>query len=229
MQTGPAHIDQLKQQMKATWMAGDFGRIAKYTEAEGERFIERLHIQPGVELLDIACGTGNLSIPAARSGANVIGEDIATNLLDQARVRASTEGLKVEFRVGDAELLPFQNGQFDVVVSMFGAMFAPRPDLVASELVRVCRPAGTVAMANWTPEGFVGKSLAITSRFVPPPDGLESPVLWGKDEVVKERFARLGWRAEVTRAHVEFKYPFGEASVRQYFGPTQAAFSRLDE
>ncbi len=232
MQAVP-QIDSLKQQMKTTWMAGEFGQIAKYTEAEAVRFIERLDIRPGMELLDVACGTGNLSIPAARKGANVIGVDIATNLLEQARGKASGEGLKAEFRLGDAEELPFQNGQFDVVVSMFGAMFAPRPELVASELVRVCRPAGVIAMANWTPEGFVGKNFAITSRHVPPPEGVEPPVLWGKEEVVRERFAKLGWKVQATRRDAELKYPFGGAAVvqffRQYFGPTQAAFSRLDE
>ena len=127
----PPQMEQMKKNMKATWMAGDFGQIAKFNAAEGARFIERLNIKRGAELLDVACGTGNLAIPAARQGANVIGVDIATNLLEQARARAAEEGLKADFREGDAEALPFPDAQFDVVVSMFGAMFAPRPALVA--------------------------------------------------------------------------------------------------
>jgi ubiquinone/menaquinone biosynthesis C-methylase UbiE len=162
----------------------------------------------------------------------VIGVDIATNLLEQARVRAANEGLKAEFREGDAEALAFPDAQFDAVISMFGAMFAPRPALVAAELTRVCKPNGFVAMANWTPTGFVGKNFAINARHVPPPEGLEPPVLWGKDEVVTERFAKVGWRVQTTRRIMEFEFPFGAAEVvkffREYFGPTKVAFSRLD-
>jgi SAM-dependent methyltransferase len=233
MGTPMPQIDQLKQNMKAAWIAGDFGQIAKYSEGEAANFIERLNIKPGSEVLDVACGTGNLAIPAARLGAKVIGVDIATNLLEQARTRAANEGLKAEFREGDAEKLPFPDAQFDVVVSMFGAMFAPRPALVAGELVRVCRPDGLIAMANWTPGGFVGENFRITTRYLPPPANLDPPVLWGDEEVVKERFATLGWKVETFRRYLGFKYPFGAAEVvklfREYFGPTKVAFSRLDQ
>jgi ubiquinone/menaquinone biosynthesis C-methylase UbiE len=233
MGTPMPQMEQLKKNMKAAWMAGDFGRIAKFNEAEGVHFVEGLKIKKGSEVLDVACGTGNLAIPAARQGANVTGVDIATNLLEQARVRAANEGLKAEFREGDAEALPFSEGQFDLVVSMFGAMFAPRPALVASELVRVCRADGLVAMANWTPTGFVGKNFAINARYLPPPENLDPPVLWGKEEVVKERFAKVGWTAETIRRQLQFKFPFGAVEVvklfREYFGPTKVAFSRLDE
>jgi SAM-dependent methyltransferase len=232
MGTSGPHIEQLKQNMKAAWMAGDFGQIARYSAEEAENFVERLHLKPSLEVLDVACGTGNLAIPAARLGAKVIGVDIATNLLEQARVRAASEGLNAEFRDGDGEKLAFADAQFDVVMSMFGAMFAPRPALVAAELVRVCRPDGLIAMANWTPTGFIGKNFAVTARYLPPPENLEPPVLWGKEEVVKDRFGELGWEVQVTRQHLEFKYPFGAAEVvklfREYFGPTKVAFSRLD-
>jgi len=232
MGTPAPQLEQMKQGMKATWMAGDFGQIAKYTAAAADDFIEGLHIKSGADLLDVACGTGNLAIPAARRGANVVGVDIATNLLEQARARAASEGLKAEFLEGDAEKLPFPDARFDVVVSMFGAMFAPRPALAAAELVRVCRPDGVIAMANWTPTGFVGKNFAINARYLPPPENLEPPVLWGKEEVVRERFAKLGWDVEAKPVNVEFKYPFGAAEVvklfREYFGPTKVAFSRLD-
>jgi len=218
---------------KVAWMAGDFGQIAKYNETEGVGFVERVRIQKGSDVLDVACGTGNLAIPAARAGANVVGVDIATNLLEQARERAAKEGLKAEFREGDAEALPFGDAQFNAVISMFGAMFAPRPALVAAELTRVCCPDGFIAMANWTPTGFVGKNFAINARHVPPPEGLEPPVLWGKEEVVRERFGKLGWKVQATPRIMEFKFPFGAAEVvnffREYFGPTKIAFSRLDE
>jgi ubiquinone/menaquinone biosynthesis C-methylase UbiE len=232
MGTPAPQMEQMKQSMKAAWMAGDFGQIAKYTEAAASVFIERLHLASGSDLLDVACGTGNLAIPAARLGANVVGVDIATNLLEQARGRAASEGLKAEFLEGDVEKLPFPDARFDAVVSMFGAMFAPRPALAAAEMVRVCRPDGLIAMANWTPGGFVGENFAITARYLPPPENLEPPVLWGKEEVVRERFAKLGWKVEARPVNVEFKYPFGAAEVvklfREYFGPTKVAFSRLD-
>jgi ubiquinone/menaquinone biosynthesis C-methylase UbiE len=232
MGTSGPPIEQLKNNMKSAWMAGDFGQIAKYNAAEGEWFIERLNLRAGSDVLDVACGTGNLAIPAARKGAKVTGVDIATNLLEQARARAAAEGLKADFREGDAEALPFPDAQFDTVVSMYGAMFAPRPALVAAELTRVCRANGLVAMANWTPSGFVGKNFAINAKYLPPPEGLEPPVWWGKEDLVKERFAKVGWKAETTPRYLEFAFPFPAAEVvqffREYFGPTKVAFSRLD-
>jgi ubiquinone/menaquinone biosynthesis C-methylase UbiE len=229
----PATLERVKQGMQAAWSAGDFGQIAKYTAAEGELFISRLPIRAGLDILDVACGTGNLAIPAARTGARVIGVDIAENLLVQARARAAAENLNATFQYGDAEALQFPDASFDVVVSMYGAMFAPRPEVVARELVRVVRPGGLIAMANWTPEGFVGKSFAVTGRIAPPPVDLPKPVLWGMENIVKERFAAVGCAVETHRRHVHFKYPFPPKQVveffRQYFGPTQIAYSRLDD
>ena len=135
-------------------MAGDFGQIARLNEARASNSSIAWNLKPGMKVLDVACGTGNTSIPAAKTGADVTGLDIAPNLLEQARKRAQVEGLKIEFIEGDAEQLPQADASFDAVISMFGAMFAPRPELVASELLRVCRPGGFVAMGNWTPEGF---------------------------------------------------------------------------
>ena len=221
----------LKQRMKSTWMAGDFVQIARINERSAEEFVGRLGLHPGMRVLDVACGTGNQSVPAARTGANVVGLDIAPNLPEQARERARKENLNVTFVEGDAEQLPYGNGQFDVVLTMFGAMFAPRPERVASELLRVCRPAGLVAMGNWTPGGFVGKSFAVTSRHVPPPPGVVPPVLWGDESVVAERF---GTRAQLQMARrmMEFDFPYGPEKVvdlfKTYFGPTKMAFERLD-
>ena len=232
MHTSSPEIDQLKSRMKATWMAGDFGQIANFTVQAAEEFVQRLGIAPGSKVLDVACGTGNTAIPAARTGADVVGVDIATNLLEQARQRATAENLSVRFQEGDAEDLPFPDHSFDVVLTMFGAMFAPRPEKVAAELTRVCRPGGMVAMANWTPEGFVGKNFAVTAKMVPPPP-VPAPVLWGDDAVVRQRFGPKAKEISCIRQHCNFLFPFPPKEVvglfRQYFGPTQMAFSRLDQ
>jgi ubiquinone/menaquinone biosynthesis C-methylase UbiE len=225
-------LEQLKQRMRGTWMAGDFGQIAQYSAKGAEEFVNRLAISPGMRVLDVACGTGNLAIPAARRGAKVTGVDIAPNLLEQARQRAAEQGLPATFEEGDAEQLAYPDGQFDLVMSMFGAMFAPRPERVASELARVCRQGGTIVMANWTPEGFVGKTFILTGRYVPPPQGMPAPVLWGVENVVQERLGKYTSKTEMARRAISFDYPFPPRQVvqffRDYFGPTQMAFSKLD-
>jgi len=225
-------LDQLKSAMKSAWMAGDFGEVAKFTAFEAENFISRIGIQPGSRVLDVACGTGNTAIPAARGGADVTGVDIATNLLAQAAKRASAENLRARFQEGDAEQLPFSDGEFDYVVTMYGAMFAPRPDRVAAELLRVCKPGGTIAMANWTPEGFVGKTFRAMAEHVPPPPGIPAPILWGKEDVVRERFGGGVSTLRAERRPARFEYPFPPEQVveffREYFGPTKTAFSKLD-
>jgi ubiquinone/menaquinone biosynthesis C-methylase UbiE len=232
----PDGLAELKQRLRASWIAGDFGQIAKLNANEAEGFIARINLKPGMKVLDVACGTGNQSIPAARTGAQVTGLDIAPNLLEQARQRAQAENLKIEFVEGDAEKLPYSAGQFDVVLSMFGAMFAPRPEVVASELKRVCRPGGLIAMGNWTPEGFVGQMFQITARHAPPPPGMQPPSLWGVEKVVAERLATGAGkiaRLETNKRELLFDYPFGPADAvaffRKYFGPTQTTFARLDE
>jgi SAM-dependent methyltransferase len=224
---------QLKSGMKASWMAGDFGRIASFTAAGAEEFVHRIPVKAGSRVLDVACGTGNTAIPAARASASVTGVDIASNLLAQARQRAAAEHLDIRFDEGDAEELPFPDRSFDVVLSMFGAMFAPRPERVAAELLRVCKPGGTIAMANWTPQGFVGKSFQITSKMLPPPPGLPAPVLWGDESTVRQRLSSGCSSLDLTPTKIWFHYPFSPAKTveffRQYFGPTQVAFSRLDQ
>lgn len=227
-----AGFAQLKERMRSTWIAGDFGRIAEHMTQIGEEFVEQLNIEPGMKVLDVACGTGNTALPAARSGAQVIGVDIAANLLEQARKRAAEEGLPVRFDEGDAEQLPYADGEFDVVLTMFGAMFAPRPERVAAELARVCRQGGRVAMANWTREGFIGKMFALGARYLPPPEGLPPPVLWGDEKTVRERFAGVASGVETVRRPIEMRFPFPPRDVvqyfRDYFGPTKVAFARLD-
>jgi SAM-dependent methyltransferase len=227
-----SEFDALKKNLRGIWMAGDFGQIARYSAKEGEDFVNRLPIGPGMRVLDVACGTGNLSIPAARKGAAVTGVDIATNLLEQARERAAAEHLQAHFEEGDAEQLPCADATFDVVTSMFGAMFAPRPDRVASELIGVCRPGGVIAMANWTPTGFAGKMFAIGGRYLPPPEGVPPPVLWGDEETVRRRFGTAVSDLKMTVRTLAIYFPFPPREVvqlfREYFGPTRITFSKLD-
>jgi 2-polyprenyl-3-methyl-5-hydroxy-6-metoxy-1,4-benzoquinol methylase len=229
----PVDLEGIKVRVKATWMAGDYGRIAQFTEATASDFIARRHIKPGMQVLDVACGTGNLCVPAAKTGAIVTGVDIATNLLDQARSRAALERVDIKFEEGDAEQLSHETGAFDLVVSMFGAMFAPRPDLVASELSRVCRPGGQIAMANWTPTGFIGSLLAVTSKYVSAPVGMPSPLLWGDEETVRARLCEHVTDLEVTRTMASLQFPFSIADTvefyRVHYGPTLRAFAGLIE
>src|SRR5215203_2319555 len=180
-------MEALKTKLKATWMAGDFARIAESFSNGAAEFVERLNLKPGMTVLDVACGTGNQSIPAARAGALVTGVDIAPNLLEQARKWAENEGLEIRFDEGDAENLPYTDAGFDAVVSMFGAMFAPRPERITSEILRVCRAGGLVALANWTPTGFIGQMFKTTGKHVAPPAAMPSPLLWGDEKTVRER------------------------------------------
>jgi len=233
MSTPGSGIEPLKERLKATWMAGDFGQLAKVIEGCAEEFVDRLSLAAGDRVLDVACGSGNLAIPAARAGAAVTGVDIATNLVEQARERAKSEGLTIEFDEGDAEQLPYADGSFDTVVTMFGAMFAPRPDLAAAELIRVCKPGGRIAMANWTPSGFAGEMFKINSKHVAPPPNMPSPVKWGDEETVRERLKDGVSNLQMARRTCVFKFPFPPAEVveffRTYFGPTKNSFAALDE
>jgi SAM-dependent methyltransferase len=226
-------IEKIKAGMRATWMAGDFGVVAKTITKGAEAFVGRVPIPAGARVLDVACGTGNLAIPLARKGMEVIGVDIAPNLLEQGRGRATTEGLKVKFDEGDAEQLPYLDGSFDAVVTMFGAMFAPRPEIVASELVRVLKQGGLLAMANWTPGGFTGQMFRVGSKHAAPPPGLAPPVLWGDDATVRQRLAPGFSEIQTEVIRIDFELPMNPAGAvdffRKYFGPTQVAFGRLDE
>ena len=224
-------MENLKNKLRATWMAGDFGQIARGYAIGAREFVERLGLGKGMRVLDAACGTGNLSFPAARTGARVIGIDIAPNLIRQATDLNEAEKLNADFDIGDVEDMPYDDASFDVVMTMFGAMFAPRPDVTAAELVRVCKPGGLIAMANWTPEGFIGQMFKTTGKHVPPPAGMPSPILWGTEDAVRERFAGTA-KIETTKRTLWFTFPFGTNDTveffRMYYGPTQKAFAALD-
>jgi SAM-dependent methyltransferase len=226
-QTG---MDELKTRLRNTWMTGDYGRFSRYMERDAEAFYRRLPIKPSAELLDVGCGAGQLSLIAARAGARVTGCDIATNWLAQARRSAAAEGLTVVFEEGDAEALPYEDATFDAVVSLIAAMFAPRPELVAAELTRVCRPGGIIAMANWTAPGFVGQMFKAIAKHIAP-SGMPSPLLWGDEPAVRERLKNGVASLECSRHLYELSYPFSPADVVEFFranyGPMTRAFASI--
>ena len=233
MTTGVSpEMETLKTRLKTTWEAGDFSEVAKHIETTAEAFVDRLNIQPEMKVLDVACGSGNLAIVAAKKGAKVTGIDIAENLVEAARQRAEAEGLDIKFEQGDAEALPFDDNSFDVVMTMFGAMFAPRPEVAASELVRVCKPGGTIAMANWTPTGHAGQMFKLSGKYIPPPP-MPSPVLWGVPDEVAARFGDKVSELTMTPRMADMTFSFGPAEVvehfKQYFGPTVMAFKAIPE
>ena len=226
-------METLKTKLKATWVSGDFAKIAESYSGGAAEFVARLNLKPGMRVLDVACGSGNQSIPAARTGAIVKGIDIAPNLIEQARKSAATENLKIQFDEGDAENLPYADAEFDVVMTMFGAMFAPRPEKVAAEMLRVCRPGGVIAMANWTPGGFVGQMFKTIGAHVAPPPNMPSPLLWGDETTVCERLGDGVSKIDFEPRIISFAFPFGIGETiefwRKFYGPTRKAFDALDE
>lgn len=221
----------LKDQLKATWTTGDYGRVAEGLTGGAEVFFSRLPVERGTRLLDVACGSGQIAIPAARAGARVTGVDIAENWIEQARERAAGEDLDIRFDVGDAEDLPFDDASFDVTVSLIGAMFAPRPERVAAELLRVTRPGGNVIMGNWTSESFVGEFFRTVGRHAPPPE-MPSPLLWGDEATVRERFGDNVSDLRLTRLPYEFHHDDSPAAVVdfycEHFGPVKQALASLN-
>jgi len=229
--TVTAEESDLKTRLKEMWSAGDYDRFSRSMEAGAREFYDRLVLAPGSKLLDVGCGSGQLALMAARDGVDVVGVDIAENWIERAQVRARAERLQARFEQADAEALPFENGTFDAVVSLIGAMFASRPQLVAQELLRVCAPGGIIAMANWTPQGFVGQMFKAVSKFIAP-SGMSSPVLWGDEATVRERLGHGLSELSLARRQYLFDYPFPPSEVveffRLYYGPTNRAFASLD-
>src|SRR5213083_2381448 len=226
---------------KALWEKGDFTRIAESMRESGEALVTALGITDGLEVLDLGCGDGTTALPAARLGANVLGVDIARNLVEAGNARAQSLGLtNCKFQEGDAsDLSELEDDSFDLVVSIFGAMFSPRPFDVAKELVRVTRPGGRIVMGNWIPNDptLVAQILKISSSYsAPPPEGFISPMTWGVEENVIERFAAAGVPAEkISFARNTFTFNFpGTPSAfvdefRKYYGPTMNAFEAAEK
>jgi SAM-dependent methyltransferase len=221
---------------KALWEKGDFTRIAESMRDSGDALVERIGVTAGLDVLDLGCGDGTTALPAARRGAAVVGVDIARNLVEAGNRRAATEGLtNLSFQEGDAcDLEDLDDESFDLAMSVFGAMFAPRPFDVAKELVRVTRPGGRIVMGNWIPGDptLVAQILKISSAYAPPPpEGFVSPMMWGIDEHVVERFGAAGIpESRITLERDTFVFaqhtPPTEflAAFRDYYGPTMNAF-----
>lgn len=226
---------------KALWEKGDFTQIANTMRESGEAFVGKLNITKGLKMLDLGCGDGNTALPAAKLGADVLGVDIAENLVAAGNARSKAAGLtNVTFREGDAtNLHDIADGSFDLVVSIFGAMFAPKPFDVAKEMVRVTRPGGRIVMGNWIPGDptLVAQVLKLSSAFTPPPpDGFISPMLWGVEANVTERFVAAGIREEnisFSRETFNFNAPYTPTEnvnvFRLYYGPTMNAFDAAEK
>jgi ubiquinone/menaquinone biosynthesis C-methylase UbiE len=224
--------DPLTERALTTWSAGDYDRIAAGFRREANAFVERLGLRRGLDVLDAACGTGNLTIPAAKSGARVTGFDLVPALLEVAARRAIMDQLWINFDQGTVEEVPYADGKFDVVMSMFGVMFAPRPERVVAELARVTRRGGRVALANWTPDGFVGQMLKAHVAYVPAPEDVPSPLRWGSDAVIRELFGPDNWEVHTQVRTLTFTYPHMPAGTADLFrvayGPTVRAMALLD-
>jgi SAM-dependent methyltransferase len=224
-------VDALEQKQQATWASGDFAVIGTTLQGVGETLCEAADVCSDERVLDVACGNGNATLAAARRFAKVTGIDYVPSLLERGRERAVAERLNIDFRIANANALPFEDGSFDAVVSTFGVMFSARPERAASEMMRVCRPGGRIALANWTPEGFIGKLLKLVGRFVPPPAGAPSPLAWGSSAGLRELF---GQRASIVTHERSFAFRYRSADhfidvFRTYYGPTHKAFAALAE
>jgi ubiquinone/menaquinone biosynthesis C-methylase UbiE len=222
----------IKQRQQATWASGDYHMIGTQIQIVSELLIEALDVRSTETVLDVATGSGNAALAAARRGCAVVGVDYVPALLDRARRRADAEGLAIEFKEGDAEALPFADAGFDVVSSVFGAMFAPDQEKTASELLRVVRPGGRIGLVAHTPDGFIGNLFRTIARHVPPPAGLRSPIQWGTEARLRELFGEAIAEFHVTKRHYVFRDRSPEHYVdywRTYYGPTLKAFEVVGE
>ena len=220
----------IKQRQQATWSSGDYQLIATQIQIVSELLIEALDVHSTERVLDVATGSGNAALAAARRGCSTVGVDYVPALLDRARLRATAEGLDIEFVDGDAEALPFEDGSFDVVSSVFGSMFAPDQVKTASELSRVCKSGGRIGIVAHAPGGFVGQLFKTVGAHVPPPAGLASPLLWGTEARLRELFADAIADIRFTTRHHVFRERSPEAYVdywRRHYGPTLKAFEAV--
>jgi SAM-dependent methyltransferase len=221
----------VKQRQQQAWASGDYHAIAARIHVVAERLVDAADLHAGWRVLDVATGSGNAAIAAARLGVVAVGVDYVPSLLERARGRAEAEGLSVGFVEGDAEALPFEDASFDAVTSVFGAMFAPYHERAAAELLRVARPGGTIALASWTPDGFLGEFFRTMSKHVPPPAGVRSPMLWGTESHLRSLFGDDV--SSLRSAERTFTFRFTSAdefvsSFRRWYGPTLKAFESLD-
>jgi ubiquinone/menaquinone biosynthesis C-methylase UbiE len=225
----PAQVKARQQQM---WASGDFHAIALMIQPVAETLCQEAGLQAGWRVLDVATGSGNAAIAAARCGCEVAGIDYVPALLERGRRRAEAEGVTVDLLEGDAEKIPFPAGSFDATISVFGAMFAPDHAQTAAELARVARPGGRIALATWTPDGFIGEMLKVVAAHVPPPPGIASPLLWGSEAYLAELFGDQVESLAGTERAFTWRFRSAEEFVdyfRAYYGPTLKAFEAVGE
>jgi ubiquinone/menaquinone biosynthesis C-methylase UbiE len=227
-----ATVEEFRQGQRATWAAGNYAELSEHISQVGERVVASAGVEEGMRVLDVACGTGNAALPAARAGAQVTGLDLVPDLLENGRQKAAGAGVEIEWVEGDAENLPFDDDGFDRVFSTFGHMFAPRHRRTADEMARVSREGGAIAICCWTPEGTVGDVFAAAAPYMPPPpDFAEPPILWGTEQHIREMFPGAG-DVEFKRdsATIEWESPraFAEYFFAR-FGPLVTARDMLGE
>jgi len=226
-------MEEFKERQRAMWAAGDYCTLSEYIKDVGELVVARTGVEAGMRVLDVACGTGNAALPAARIGAQVTGLDLVPELLDGGREKAAAAGVEIDWVEGDAEELPFEDGAFDRVFSTFGHMFAPRHRRTADEMLRVCREGGVIATCCWTPEGTVGDVFRVSASYTPPPPDFASPpILWGTEEHVREMFGSAATDFEFERhsATIEWESIEGFADFfMDRFGPLVTARQMLGE
>jgi SAM-dependent methyltransferase len=223
----PDPVVEMKQRARAMWATGDYPTVALTIREVSDRIVRLVGIRPGEDVLDVACGNGNTTIPAAQAGGRVTGVDLTPELLQAGRVAAAVAGVQIDWREGDAEALPFEDAQFDVVLSSFGCMFAPRHEVVAAEIARVLRPGGRLGLCAWTPEGTIGRFFELMSKHLPPPPAFASPPpRWGDPDHVRRLFVGSGIALQFERAIVEMRFDSVPEMVSFYetnFGPVIAA------
>ncbi len=224
-------FSEMKRRQQATWASGDYAVIGTTLQIVGETLVEATEVRAGDRVLDVAAGNGNASLAAARRHAHVVSTDYVRALLERGAERARAERLPIEFRVADAEALPFEAESFDIVLSTFGAMFTAQHDRPAREMLRVVRAGGRIGLANWTPEGFIGQLFKVIGAYVPPPAGLKSPALWGTEPYIVALFGPEAADIRCARRIFNFRYHSSAHWLqifRQFYGPTVKAFAALD-
>lgn len=229
--TNSIDLGALKVRQRAAWSSGDYAIVGTTLQIVGEQLCEALDLRAGQQVLDVAAGNGNVSLAAARRWCNVVSTDYVPALLERGRERAKAEGLDIEFREADAEALPFADRSFDAVVSTFGVMFTADHERAAAELARVCRSGGSIGLANWTPDGFIGHLFKAIGKHVPPPAGASSPALWGTRARLEELFGSQAASIRLAPRSFVFRYRSPEHWLeifRTWYGPVLKAFAALE-
>jgi len=227
----PADLTAVKTRQQGAWASGDYAIVGTTLQIVGEALCEALDLRAGQRVLDVAAGNGNMMLAAARRWCRVTSTDYVPALLERGKERAAAERLDIAFQQADAEALPFADGSFDAVVSTFGVMFTPDQDKAAAELLRVCRPGGKIGLANWTPEGMIGKLFKILGKHLPPPAGVRPPSLWGTEARIAEMFGKQAADIRIERRNFVFRYLSTQHWLdvfKTYYGPMLKAFGALE-